>query len=192
VAERFADSQADKNQLAAAFAESDAIADLLAGRVSFDHSEWHAAIIAKCANDSNAFSAAFRSVVNMPCYVDSKLAWGGLLGRIVGRCWNVGKWIVEDLRNEEYAPERMQTNLVREIFGNPFRRVDFLPEWRTDTALTLVRQMYESREFGAMPILADALQDAGCDSDELLNHCRDTNATHVRGCWALDLVLGKT
>ena len=43
----------------------------------------------------------------------------------------------------------------------------------------------------AGPVLADALQDAGCDGDELLSHLRDPNATHVRGCWALDLVLGK-
>ena len=51
--------------------------------------------------------------------------------------------------------------------------------------------MYESRDFSAMPILADALQDAGCDNDDILNHLRDATATHVRGCWALDLVLGK-
>jgi hypothetical protein len=51
--------------------------------------------------------------------------------------------------------------------------------------------MYESRDFAAMPILADALQDAGCDSDDLLAHCRDPHATHVRGCWAVDLVLGR-
>jgi hypothetical protein len=41
--------------------------------------------------------------------------------------------------------------------------------------------MYESRDFGAMPILADALQDAGCDNDDVLTHCRDATATHVRG-----------
>src|SRR4029453_508957 len=82
-------------------------------------------------------------------------------------------------------------NLVREVFGNPFRPVSFAPEWRTDTAMALARQMYESREFGAMPILADALQDAGCDSDDALNHCRDTTAPHIRGCWVVDLVLGK-
>jgi hypothetical protein len=57
--------------------------------------------------------------------------------------------------------------------------------------VSLARTMYESRDFSAMPILADALQDAGCDSDEVLNHCRDTNNTHVRGCWVVDLVLGK-
>ncbi|MBM3983893.1 MAG: hypothetical protein FJ304_27220 [Planctomycetes bacterium] len=80
---------------------------------------------------------------------------------------------------------------LRDIFGNPFRPVAFSSEWRTDTALTLARTMYESREFSAMPILADALQDAGCDSDDILNHCRDTAQVHVRGCWVVDLVLGK-
>ncbi len=61
-------------------------------------------------------------------------------------------------------------------------------EWRTDTAIALARTMYEAREFGAMPILADALQDAGCDSDDILNHCRG-DGPHVRGCWVCDLVL---
>ena len=49
--------------------------------------------------------------------------------------------------------------------------------------------MYGSHEFGAMPILADALQDAGCDNDDILAHCRDANQVHVRGCWVVDLVL---
>jgi hypothetical protein len=84
-----------------------------------------------------------------------------------------------------------QATLLRDIFGNPFRPVTFDPAWRTDTALALARQMYESREFSAMPILADALQDAGCDNTDILSHCRDTNAAHVRGCWVVDLVLGK-
>jgi hypothetical protein len=93
---------------------------------------------------------------------------------------------------EEYNRELLaQCILLREIFGNPFCPISFSPAWRTDTALSLAHQMYESRDFGAMPILADALQDAGCDSDDILNHCRDANATHVRGCWVVDLVLGK-
>ncbi|AWM42176.1 hypothetical protein C1280_07730 [Gemmata obscuriglobus] len=79
---------------------------------------------------------------------------------------------------------------LRDIFGNPFRPIIFVPEWRTDTAVALAHQMYESRDFSAMPILADALQDAGCTSDDILNHCREPGE-HVRGCWAVDLVLGK-
>ncbi|MBP3959973.1 hypothetical protein J8F10_32425 [Gemmata sp. G18] len=79
---------------------------------------------------------------------------------------------------------------MRDIFGNPFRPVVFSPYWRTDTAVSLARQMYESRDFSAMPILADALQDAGCDNDDVLSHCR-APGEHVRGCWVVDLVLGR-
>jgi hypothetical protein len=84
----------------------------------------------------------------------------------------------------------LMCRLLRDIFGNPFRPVAFSPDWRSDTTVSLARQMYESREFSAMPILADALQDAGCDNDDILNHCRCDGA-HVRGCWVVDLVLGK-
>jgi hypothetical protein len=88
--------------------------------------------------------------------------------------------------------DRMPTcNLLRCIFGNPFRPVTFSPSWRTDTALSLAQQMYESRDYSAMPILADALQDAGCESEDVLNHCRDASVTHIRGCWVVDLLLGK-
>jgi hypothetical protein len=79
---------------------------------------------------------------------------------------------------------------LRDIFGNPFRPVTFSPEWRTDTAIALARQMYDSRDFSAMPILADALQDAACDNEDILAHCR-CDGPHVRGCWVVDLVLGK-
>jgi hypothetical protein len=97
-----------------------------------------------------------------------------------------------DVSVAEHAPvRRTGAALVRDIFGNPFRPPAFSPSWRTDTAVSLARTMYESREFGAMPILADALQDAGCDSDDILSHCPDTSLTHVRGCWVVDLVLGK-
>ena len=82
-------------------------------------------------------------------------------------------------------------DVFRDIFDNPFRPVTFSPEWRTDTAVAIAREMYESRDFSAMPILADALQDAGCDSDDILNHCRNPKGVHVRGCWVVDLVLGK-
>jgi hypothetical protein len=86
--------------------------------------------------------------------------------------------------------KQWQATLLRDIFGNPFRPVTFSLSWRTDTALALARQMYESRDFSAMPILADALQDAGCDSTDILGHCRGPDP-HVRGCWVVDLVLGK-
>jgi len=80
---------------------------------------------------------------------------------------------------------------LREIAGNPFELVNFDTNWRTFNAISLARMMYHNREFSPMPILADALQDAGCDNEDILNHCRDANATHVRGCWVVDLVLGR-
>jgi hypothetical protein len=80
-------------------------------------------------------------------------------------------------------------HLIREVYGNPYRHITFDPGWRTSTAVVLARTMYESREFSGMPILADALQDAGCDNEDILNHCRDRNQAHARGCWVLDMVL---
>jgi hypothetical protein len=85
---------------------------------------------------------------------------------------------------------RVEAMFLRDIFGNPFRPVAFSPAWRTDTAVALANQTYDSRDFGAMPILADALQDAGCDSEEVLGHCRGPGP-HVRGCWVVDLVLDR-
>src|SRR5262245_123504 len=97
-------------------------------------------------------------------------------------------------RDTARASQEARTALasfLRDIFGNPFRNVKFKKTWRTSTAVQLAKQMYESRDFSLMPILADALQDADCDNADILNHCRDANAMHVRGCWVVDLVLEK-
>ncbi|WP_232069714.1 hypothetical protein [Gemmata massiliana] len=87
-------------------------------------------------------------------------------------------------------PQFRPAILLRDIFGNPFRPVAFSPAWRTSIVVALAAQMYESRDFSTMPILADALQDAGCDNADMLDHCRGPGP-HVRGCWVVDLVLGK-
>jgi hypothetical protein len=95
-------------------------------------------------------------------------------------------------RTEAHKAElSAQCGLIREIFGNPFLPVTFVPEWRTTDVLLLANGIYEDKAFDRMPILADALQDAGCDNPDILEHCRNPNQTHVRGCWVLDLVLGK-
>jgi len=83
-----------------------------------------------------------------------------------------------------------QADLLRDLFGNPFGPVAFDPRWRTADVLALARGIYDERAFDRLPLLADALLDAGCDSDEVLNHCRGSGP-HVRGCWVADLVLGK-
>jgi hypothetical protein len=93
---------------------------------------------------------------------------------------------------EFYANEKAYRRwLSLELCGpNPFRPVAFDPAWRTSIAIGIASQMYDTRDFSTMPILADALQDAGCENDAILRHCRE-KATHVRGCWVVDLVLEK-
>lgn len=89
------------------------------------------------------------------------------------------------------SEERVQVALAHDIFGNPFRPVSFSSEWRTSTVVSIAKSMYHSRDFGPMPLLADALQDAGCEHADILDHCRGAGP-HVRGCWVVDLVLGKS
>lgn len=80
--------------------------------------------------------------------------------------------------------------VTRDIFGNPFRTAAFDVTWRTSTAIALSHAIYADRAFDRMPILADALQDAGCEDPDILDHCRG-DGPHVRGCWVVDLILGK-
>jgi hypothetical protein len=81
-------------------------------------------------------------------------------------------------------------DVVRDILGNPFRTVAIDPTWQSADVLGLARAIYEDRAFDRMPLLADALMDAGCDNEAMLAHCR-SEGPHVRGCWVVDLVLGK-
>jgi hypothetical protein len=81
--------------------------------------------------------------------------------------------------------------LIRDIFGNPFKPVVVERSWLTSDVVALARGIYAKKAFDRMPILADALQDAGCANEDVLSHCRDTSLTHVRGCWVVDLLLGK-
>jgi hypothetical protein len=83
-----------------------------------------------------------------------------------------------------------QAQTVRDIFGNPFRPVAFDPSWRTSTVVALAEGVYADRAFDRLPILADAIEDAGCDHPDILAHCRGAGP-HVRGCWVVDLVLGR-
>jgi hypothetical protein len=80
--------------------------------------------------------------------------------------------------------------LLREQIGNPFQPYRFEPQWRTETVLALAAAIDAERAFDRMPILADALLDADCDEELVLRHCRGTEP-HARGCWVLDLILGR-
>jgi hypothetical protein len=87
--------------------------------------------------------------------------------------------------------------LMRDVFGNPFRLVAVEPGWRTQTVLALAQAASEVRvlpegllDTARLVILADALEEAGCDNSDLLLHLRSPGQ-HVRGCWGLDLILGR-
>ena len=80
-------------------------------------------------------------------------------------------------------------SILRDIFGNPFRPITFNLSWLTSTVVSLANGIYQDKAFDRMPIVADALQDAGCDNEEILQHCRGPGP-HVRGCWAVGLILG--
>lgn len=80
--------------------------------------------------------------------------------------------------------------LLRDFTVIPFRPVARNPGWITSTVHGLAEGIYTDRAFDRLPILADALEDAGCDSADILTHCRG-DGPHVRGCWVVDWVLGK-
>jgi hypothetical protein len=93
----------------------------------------------------------------------------------------------EDISRREKS---QQSALVHDIVGNPFRPLSCQSSWLTSTVTPLARAVYEGRHFEDMPILADALEDAGCDNADVLSHCRQPGE-HVRGCWVVDMLLGK-
>jgi hypothetical protein len=89
---------------------------------------------------------------------------------------------------------RGAANLFRDVVGNPFRPLPVLGEavlaWRGGLAVELARSIYEERAFGRLPILGDALEEAGCSDPFVLSHCHN-GGEHARGGWVVDLVLGR-
>jgi hypothetical protein len=83
-----------------------------------------------------------------------------------------------------------QCLLLRDIFGNPFRPVSINRAWLTLTVVQLAQAIYEHRRFEDVPVLADALEEAGCTDADILAHCRGPGP-HVRGCWVVDLLTGR-
>jgi hypothetical protein len=91
----------------------------------------------------------------------------------------------------EVAERAAEADLLRDIFGNPFRPAPvFDSSWRTSPVIALANEIYEHKAFDQLPALAELLQGSGCANQELLDHLGHP-AIHVRGCWALDAALGK-
>jgi hypothetical protein len=166
VGERFADCLATPRELFVAShdAEVDCLwpwYDELA-----DSFKWDAAYLAW-------YTARIRLLITKPEYEREPFGFDRMTTHTLSLTRNVswpGRWLIHD------------------IFGNPFRPVTLDPSWLTSTVLTLANGIYSEKAFDRMPILADALQDAGCDNEDMLNHCRQPGK-HVRGCWCVDLLL---
>src|SRR5262249_48120529 len=101
----------------------------------------------------------------------------------------------ESLESPYLTSHRWPTlsGILRELFSSPFRRIEIIPAWlryRDNVVVRMASTIYDERRFSDLPMLADALEDAGCDNADLLAHLRGLEP-HVRGCWALDALLGK-
>jgi hypothetical protein len=86
--------------------------------------------------------------------------------------------------------DRFHADLIRDVYGNPFQTIPLESHWLSSNVRDLARTIYDHRAFERLPILADALMDAGCDNDGILDHCRGPGP-HARGCSVVDLLLGK-
>ena len=93
--------------------------------------------------------------------------------------------------NSRHVELVWQANLLRCLCGNPYQDVPHYRSGQSSTALTLAQATYDEKTFNRLLILADALEDAGVTNPDIPNHCRQPR-DHVLGCWALDLVLGKS
>jgi hypothetical protein len=124
-------------------------------------------------------------------------------GKASLRAAQAAHWIElqeEALSEDDEQPEqraarrerRSQCDLLRDLFGNPFRPMMVEPawlDWNDGCVAKLARAIYEERKYQDMKILGDALEEAGCGNPDILAHCRQPGE-HVRGCWVVDLLLG--
>jgi hypothetical protein len=105
-----------------------------------------------------------------------------------------GEWFgLANWREVVVQARQAQNALLRDIAGNPFRRPALSPAWlhaQDGAAVKLAEAIYEERAFDRLPILADALEEAGCTDADILTHCRG-GGEHVRGCWVVDLLRQK-
>jgi hypothetical protein len=176
-AERFADGQATAAELTEVRAHAEASA---MGAPEFDQFLYLAAA-ATTAEDP--WEAAQNARENCR------------LNAVRESAYEAAPWENEQALNAEASERecRAQANLLRELFGNPFRPVYVEPAWRhwgDGAAAAMAREIYDSGRLGELPYLADALEDAGCADEAILRHLREPQPCgHLRGCWVLDAVL---
>jgi hypothetical protein len=152
--------------------------------------------LAELAADGLATEDQVRQAVtgSVRAYIVAPIVGQATVGAAWPAAWNAldtaRRGLGLSAASEEHRQQRL---LLSDVFGNPFRPLmverSWL-RWNDGTVPRIAQGIYEGRAFDRLPILADALLDAGCDGEELLAHCRSAGP-HVRGCWAIDLLLGK-
>jgi hypothetical protein len=201
VGERFADGETTLVELAtaraaaeAACTEASATADNAMRAMNYGDFVYYANLRAtsfaagaamECATDpalraATSVAENFIRTASTQCVSNLEAVWWG--------------WDDPNAAAEQAAVETDARNslcaLIRDIFGNPFHPVSIDPAWLTTNVVALAQAIYEDRAFDRLPILADALEDAGCSHPDVLSHCRGPGP-HVRGCFTVDLLLGK-
>jgi hypothetical protein len=197
VAERFADGQATEQERQAA----EHAACNVHQPTKFQYPD-PAGPLDECATQAACVSASHRSTYDNPGYTAGggfsglaaslaadAVAYAGILAS-PGKAREAGV----AARNPTLVE---QTQLLRDVVGNPFRPVSINITWLTPTVINLATVAYDNRilpggtlEPARLAVLADALQEAGCSNSAILDHLRGPGP-HVRGCWVVDLILGK-
>jgi hypothetical protein len=188
-AERFADGLATRNELHGhAWGKPGSVFEVI-GRQAWDAAKGSTAFAARTVQGAvlrldpelfEAWEAAFNNV--WPRYFMSEAVE-------MANATMPSGWVAQGrLACDEEL--KAQTNVLRDIFGNPFRPVAIEPAWLSPNVVALVQTIYDDRAFARMGELADAVDKAGCTNADVPGHCREPG-DHVRGCWIVDLLLGK-
>jgi hypothetical protein len=194
VAERFANKQASEAEREAASAASYSVyANTSAPGSGFadaahgiSRSAWQAAQAATIA--ALVFNDNSDAGWNAACAVEQI---GNAVVEEAKEAYPAGVIADYAVRAVAEREQNVQVRLIRCIFGNPFRPATLAPAWRTPTVFALAQTAYDERAFDRLPVLADALEDASCTDRTILEHLRGPGP-HVRGCWVVDMLLGKS
>ncbi len=172
-------------ELAPDFAQSSPLGQALAGRYAYEDGEWNWRNAGRFVSCVGIVDRCVATTVDD--YFVSERGWHRtpVESRASQATFHIG--VTDSQWLEHLAP-----GMEWESRGYPEDTyIPLFADWLTPDVMLLAKNLDETGDFSGLPVLADALQEAWCDSDELLNHLRDPNATHVRGRWALDLILGK-
>jgi hypothetical protein len=182
VAERHADGEADDDLLTSAFTAADRAIPRTAGLGP--ESAFHAALVAAAPPGELVYTP-------LVWLSTSEFAATAVLYEAYGQAVAGGTRKLP--AHVQQAEKAAQAALLRDLFGNPFRTTSLDPVWTTwhdGLPVKMAAAIYAERRFEDLPILADALEEAGCEQPDVLAHCRGPGG-HARGCWVVDLILSK-